>query len=1157
MGRFRFGVLGPLEVLGPDGMPVPLGGPRPRELLAAFLVHPRQALSAERLVDMLWGESATEGAATTLRTHVGQVRRVLGSVGAPDALVTRPGGYALMVDEADVDAGQFERLVARGQEALGLGRPEEASSVLTDALRLWRGDVLSDLGRPVFAEAATTRLEELRLVGVEASMSAELELGRHQDVVGRLHELVSAHPFRERFCALLMLALYRSGRQVDALTAYAATKERLAEELGLDPSPELQELHLAMLRQDPLLLQGFGPRPVTGTAPTRSPQPPDAVLTALRRTPMVGRAAELGVLEERWKDVRAGGSALVLVHGTAGTGKSRLVAELAHRAGKDEALVLVGRCEDATRPYHPVASAVEGSTAVTGVLRDAPDQMRSRLQPLLPLDADHEGGDRGGEQHAFLRAVEWLVASLATDVPLLLIVEGAEQIDTASSVLLRTLAGRLPQGAMLVVCYRDPPGGRHPPLLELLGDPATRLLAEDIRIGPLAEAELGVLVAGLTGEKPGAAFVHELWTRTGGNPFFAAEVVRDLVQAGRSRDSSAFVGVPDGIRDVLRHRFRRLPAATREAISAAAVLGQEVELVLLERLLDQAEERIVEALDQGLSSGFLVESGQSWAGGYAFPHELMREAVYADIAPGRRERLHHVAASALLDTGAPSEADVVAAAVHLRHAGSAVDAQQAADLSLRASDVAQRGFAWVEAVDHAEAALPLLARTGNERKLADSQVAVAMLRLKSGIDYPRALDLLVSALATYLSLGDTATAGTVHSRLGGALCLHHSVRDIPRSLEHFAAAERLLPEPTEAFHLHRGLAQAAMHGLRNDLLATAARRAEDVATRAGRRDLLVFARWAQMWSALNEGRPAAALEAAEDAWRAVRDLGDSYLGWGPANAAAMIATEYLLDPDTGRGWSRRALGQPRFESFSYPHDAVVDQLALAQAAMGELDVARRTTETLPADAVARRVLRFLEGDWEQAARDWAEARERDETAGDLHDAAVSGRWLAHTLDALGERDRAIQALLEVLRVSGQGTQVPTELHARTHLVRLQAAAEPATAVEHLRRCEEIIGAGEDWHGLRGEVVLSRGVLAASQSETDEAQAAFEEAVEIFARYRLPWRQADALLSWSASLAGTRPADAVVRQAQAHALYADLGAGERWLQRSLNRNSTRR
>ena len=233
---------------------MPLGGPRARELLALLLLNPNRPLSSEYLVTAMWGESPSDGAATTLRTHVAAVRRVLASAGAGDALGTRAGGYLLALDSADLDAEVFAGLVDRGQEALGIGDPAHAAALLGEALALWRGDVLSDLGPPDFADAAVARLGELRVVAEETAMAAALALGQHREMVGRLQELVAAHPFHERLCGQLMLALYRSGRQVDALSVYAETKQRLGEELGLDPSPDLQALETAVLRQDPALL---------------------------------------------------------------------------------------------------------------------------------------------------------------------------------------------------------------------------------------------------------------------------------------------------------------------------------------------------------------------------------------------------------------------------------------------------------------------------------------------------------------------------------------------------------------------------------------------------------------------------------------------------------------------------------------------------------------------------------------------------------------------------------------------------------------------------------------------------------------------------------------------------------------------------------------
>ena len=250
--RLRFGILGPLDVTV-DEQRRELGGPRQRELLAVLLLHANRVVSAGRLVEAVWGDTPPPGAEITLRTHVSQLRRRLATAGAADPLVTRRPGYGLFVDPEQVDAFRFERLAGLGQEALGLAEPQRAADLLREALRQWRGPVLDDLDDPPFAESEAARLDELRRVALECRIEADLALGRHRDVVGELKGLVAAHPYRERLCAHLMLALYRSGRQVDSLAVYSSARQRLVDELGLDPGPALSELERAILRHDPAL----------------------------------------------------------------------------------------------------------------------------------------------------------------------------------------------------------------------------------------------------------------------------------------------------------------------------------------------------------------------------------------------------------------------------------------------------------------------------------------------------------------------------------------------------------------------------------------------------------------------------------------------------------------------------------------------------------------------------------------------------------------------------------------------------------------------------------------------------------------------------------------------------------------------------------------
>jgi DNA-binding SARP family transcriptional activator len=244
----EFRVLGPLEAWD-RGSEVSLGGPKPRALLAALLLHPNEVVSADRLIDDLWGEDSPERAAAALRVNVSRLRKALG----PHVLATRSPGYVIRVEPDALDLNRFERLVDEARSFLARGLAADASVRLRDALSLWRGPALADFAFENFAQAAIARLEEIRLAAVELRIDADLTLGRHDELVGELEALVAEHPLRERLHGYLMTALYRSGRQAEALDAYKDARRVLVDELGIDPSSALQELERAILRQDPSL----------------------------------------------------------------------------------------------------------------------------------------------------------------------------------------------------------------------------------------------------------------------------------------------------------------------------------------------------------------------------------------------------------------------------------------------------------------------------------------------------------------------------------------------------------------------------------------------------------------------------------------------------------------------------------------------------------------------------------------------------------------------------------------------------------------------------------------------------------------------------------------------------------------------------------------
>ena len=240
----EFHILGPLEVVGDHGR-IPLGGQKQRALLGALVVHVGEVISTDRLLDELWGEHPPKTARTSLQNMVSQLRTLLGG----DVLVTRPPGYVLQVQPGQVDAARFEGLVAGARKA----PLDERSRLLREALALWRGPPLADLEFERFAEGEVRRLEELRLDALEERIEADLELGLGSELVGELESLVERHTLRERLRRQLMLALYRSGRQAEALQVYHDARRVLADELGLEPSPALKQLYGSILRQEQVL----------------------------------------------------------------------------------------------------------------------------------------------------------------------------------------------------------------------------------------------------------------------------------------------------------------------------------------------------------------------------------------------------------------------------------------------------------------------------------------------------------------------------------------------------------------------------------------------------------------------------------------------------------------------------------------------------------------------------------------------------------------------------------------------------------------------------------------------------------------------------------------------------------------------------------------
>ena len=302
----RVTLLGPVGAEAGDGTPVDIGGARLRMLLARLALDAGRAVPATALIDGLWGAEPPADAANALQSLVSRLRKVLRVEGV--ALDSGPGGYRLDVAREDVDVFRFERLAAEGRADLAAGRDAGAAAVLAEALGFWRGQALSDVLDAPFAQAPASRLEDLRLEAAEDRFEAEIRLGGHGRVLAELKEAAARNPLRERLAGLWIRALCAADRRSDALAGYEAVRAALADQLGVDPSAELQEIHLAALRGE------LGPPPAA------------ADHLPVRLTSFVGRDDELKLVAEL-----LAGARLVTLVGSGGAGKTRLATEVATR----------------------------------------------------------------------------------------------------------------------------------------------------------------------------------------------------------------------------------------------------------------------------------------------------------------------------------------------------------------------------------------------------------------------------------------------------------------------------------------------------------------------------------------------------------------------------------------------------------------------------------------------------------------------------------------------------------------------------------------------------------------------------------------------------------------------------------------------------------
>ena len=693
-------MLGAVCGVTPDGSIVDVPSASQRRLLGLLAVHAPRQLRAEWLADVL---GVTAGA---LRTTVSRLRTTIG----PATLRTTSTGYSL---EGDVDATQFCSAVANADKTT------DKLGALEQALTLWTGPVLEEFQGEEWARGETARLTEIHAASVDDYVDQLISAHRATDAIAAAEGQIGQYPYRDRSRGLLIRALALAGRQADALRAFQTYRSLLVEEFGTEPSPEV-------VRTERRVATGWN-----GVDADREVSAPigamDIPLPAnlAHRVAFVGRSAEQEVLRTQLALVEESGLRCVVVGGEAGMGKTTLLAEFANSVTSSAtATVLYGRCDETGVPLEPFRSVLD--TCVEHAPLDLLTEhvahfggeltrLCSRLATRVATTPAPTGSDDATERFLAFDAAVDLLRRIASRRPLVLILDDLQWAEPTALLLLRQLVRTLADAPVLVLVSRRDPG-------EQISDQLRTALAElergevsHLQLTGLNEAELAELVVAATRAAPDPELrrvTGRLRDETAGNPLYASQLVRHWMDLGRAAGAREGQqgrptmvmpeGVPPSLREVVWSRVRTLGQDVFAVLAAASVLGLEFPEDVLLETLDLPEATVLGALDAAVAAGILIDL-RSVRRAMRFVHALVANAMYSEIGPSSRARMHERVVRALTKDGESLHPDVVLQLA--RHCALAGLPEEALHWSVSAGDHAFEHLAPTEAAHHYQVAL--------------------------------------------------------------------------------------------------------------------------------------------------------------------------------------------------------------------------------------------------------------------------------------------------------------------------------------------------------------------------------------------------------------------------------------------------------------------
>jgi DNA-binding SARP family transcriptional activator len=635
----EFHALGPVEALV-SGRTVDLGAPKQRTLLALLVSQAGRTVTTDVILEALWEGKPPPSAMTSLQAYVAKLRKVLEPGRAPRTqarvLRTCARGYVLDAGAVEVDVHTFVAHAEAGRQARDREDPQQALHEFDAGLALWRGQPFAEVSGVSCVVPEVARLEEVRLSVVEMRCAALLALGAHEVAVAELRAFVKSHPLREYGCELLSLALYRAGRQADALEVLRTIQASLSEELGVDPTLRLQHIRQQILNQDPALdwqpASALAPRsPAVGAQGALSPHAaaPSPPAHDSAQDVFAGREAAIRQLTEALAAAEACRGQVVTVSGEPGAGKTSLLRRFAERSGVP---VLWGTC--AEHIGAPPLSLWEQ------VLRAADAAFPHRPAPGPAADLRNAtarqptAGPQAGGSTRLFDAISRHLTALSGTGALVVMLDHVHRADPASLRMLVHLAKSVPRSRLLLIAsYRsDEAPALAATLAELSGAQPTRM-----ELRGLTPRDTRVLAGAIIGSEVSSRTAEGLCARSGGNPFLLREMIKLL--AGEQRlDPSRTAPIPAPVREVVLHRVEQLPKPAAELLAAAAVAGRHFDVEVVAHVASIEIDTALSVLDSAIAAGLIDEDKQR-LGWFRFTDALVAEALYETTGRMRRGRL--------------------------------------------------------------------------------------------------------------------------------------------------------------------------------------------------------------------------------------------------------------------------------------------------------------------------------------------------------------------------------------------------------------------------------------------------------------------------------------------------------------------------------------